>query len=348
MLTVPASFSAIGDSLSGSFLQDGALWALQNVPGFPPIIQTVHILGIAVVMGSIVLLNLRILGLAIPSQAIPEITGRVMPWFWIALASNVVSGAFFVFGRPMRYFNNPVFLWKLAALLPAIALTLLFQWLGRREADYWQRGSGRIWAARAIALVAVALIIAVCSAGRWIAYLEYLQYPLWSMEPYFDGSEYSFWVGVENWGISQVIAATNWFPTLETIHVIAATMVVGSILWVDLRLLGLAANRYPISTLSSELTVWTWGAFAIATLTGLGMFITRAAGHLENPAFLSKMALLALAGANMGYFHFRVYRNVDQWDSAISIPTQVKIAGFLSLFLWSGVMLAGRWIGHIV
>jgi hypothetical protein len=112
LLTVPSFFSGIGESLSGSFLQDGALWTLQNVPGFPPIIQTVHILGIAVVMGSIVLLNLRILGLAIPSQSITEITGRVMPWFWIALASNFISGAFFVFGRPLRYFNNPVFLWK--------------------------------------------------------------------------------------------------------------------------------------------------------------------------------------------------------------------------------------------
>ncbi|HBJ90477.1 MAG TPA: hypothetical protein DDZ21_10970 [Gammaproteobacteria bacterium] len=348
MLTVPSFFSGIGESLSGSFLQDGALWTLQNVPGFPPIIQTVHILGVAAVMGSIVLLNLRILGLAIPSQSITEITGRVMPWFWIALASNVISGAFFVFGRPLRYFNNPVFLWKLAALLPAVALTLMFHWLSKRQTDYWQLSPGRTWTARVMALLSVALIIAVCTAGRWIAYLEYLEYPLWSMEPYFDGSEYSFWVGVENWGLSQVIAATNWFPTLETIHVIAAAMVVGSILWVDLRLLGLAANRYPISTLNRELIHWTWGAFSIATVTGLGMFITRAAGHLDNPAFLSKLVLLALAGANMGFFHFRLYRKVDQWDSAAAIPIPVKTAGFLSLLLWSGVMLAGRWIGHIV
>lgn len=348
MLTVPSFFSGIGESLSGSFLQDGAMWTLQNVPGFPPIIQTVHILGIAVVMGSIVLLNLRILGLAIPSQSITEITSRVMAWFWIALASNFISGAFFVFGRPMRYFNNPVFLWKVGFLLPAIALTLIFHWLSRQQAGYWQQSNGRIWASRGMALVSIGLTIMVCVAGRWIAYLEYLQYPLWTMEPYFDGSKFSFWVGVENWGISQIIAATNWFPTLETAHVIAAAMVVGSILWVDLRLLGLAARTFPISKLNKELIPWTWGAFVIATLTGLGMFITRAAGHLDNPAFQSKLVLLALAGANMAYFHFKVYRHVEHWDSAATTPTPVKAAGFLSLFLWSGVMLAGRWIGHIV
>ena len=249
---MPPFFTSIGDSLAGSFLQDGALWTLQNVPGFPPIIQTVHILGIAVVMGSIVLLNLRILGLAIPSQPIHEITSRVMPWFWIALMSNVISGAFFVFGRPMRYFNNPVFMWKVIFLLPAIALTFVFYWLSKRQQDYWQMNPSRQWTARGMAVVSIGLIIMVCVAGRWIAYLEYLEYPLWYMEPYYDGSEYSFWVGVENWGLSQIIAATNWFPTLETIHVIAAAMVVGSILWVDLRLIGVAARAYPISTLNRK------------------------------------------------------------------------------------------------
>ena len=93
---------------------------------------------------------------------------------------------------------------------------------------------------------------------------------------------------------------------------------------------------------------WTWGAFGFATITGLGMFITRAASHLENPAFQSKLVLLVLAGCNMAYFHFRVYKHIEQFDGAINTPTQLKIAGVLSLFLWAGVMLAGRWIGHIV
>ena len=51
---MPDYFTSIGTLLDGSFLQSGALWALSTIPGFPPIIQTVHILGIAVVMGSVV------------------------------------------------------------------------------------------------------------------------------------------------------------------------------------------------------------------------------------------------------------------------------------------------------
>ncbi|MSR11315.1 MAG: hypothetical protein EXR84_05875 [Gammaproteobacteria bacterium] len=156
------------------------------------------------------------------------------------------------------------------------------------------------------------------------------------------------WIDVENWPLSWEIGGTAWFPFLESIHVIAAAMVVGSILMVDLRLLGLAATRYPITTLSNELVPWSWGAFVIATITGLGMFITRAASHVVNPAFQWKIVLLVLAGANMAYFHFRVYKHVAQWDTAVATPTQLKLIGSMSLFLWAGVMLAGRWVGHII
>lgn len=156
------------------------------------------------------------------------------------------------------------------------------------------------------------------------------------------------WIEVENWPISWEIGGTWLFPFLESIHVIAAAFVVGSILMVDLRLLGLAATKYSISTLSKELVPWTWAAFVLATVTGLGMFITRAASHVVNPAFQWKIVLLALAGINMAYFHFRIYKQIATWDTIASTPTQLKIVGCLSLVLWSGVMLAGRWVGHII
>lgn len=157
-----------------------------------------------------------------------------------------------------------------------------------------------------------------------------------------------FWIDIENWPLSWEIGGTSWFPFLESIHVISAAMVVGSILFVDLRLLGLAAKKYPITVLSKELVPWSLAAFIVATITGLGMFITRAASHVVNPAFQWKMGLLLLAGLNMLYFHYRVYNTVSHWDHNIATPPRVKFIGALSLLLWSGVMLAGRWVGHIV
>ena len=346
--SVPGFFSAVGTALDGSVMQSGALWALRNIPGFPPVIQTVHILGIALVMATLVLMNLRILGLAAGQQSTGELSARVRPLFWLALSSNFVSGAFFVFGRPLRYFNNPVFAWKMALLLPVLLLAVLYWHFDKREPGYWRGTGSRVITSRLMALVSLCLILLVATAGRWIAYLEYIQYPLWSYEPYFGGEEFTFWVGVENWSLSQIIAATNWFPTLETIHVIAATLMLGSIFWVDLRLLGMAATSYPVSVLSRAHIPWTWGCFAVAVFSGLGMFITRASSHIENPAFIWKAALLGAAGLNMAYFHFRTDRQRIHWDTSIKMPVSTRLAGALSLLFWSGVMLAGRWIGHIV
>lgn len=174
---MPEFFTSIGTLLDGSFLQDGALWALRTIPGFPPIIQTVHILGIAVVMGTVVMLDLRILGLAVPSQKISEMTQRVMPWLWWALASNFVSGGFFLFARPNRYFNNPIFGWKLSFLIPAILLTLFFHLMSKQQDDYWESNTKRLWTARGIALLSLGLWIMVAMAGRWIAYAEYIYFP---------------------------------------------------------------------------------------------------------------------------------------------------------------------------
>lgn len=298
-------------------------------------------------MGTAVLLNLRILGLALPSQSLSRMTDRVIPWFWIAFLSNIISGAFFVFARPIRYFNNPVFASKLVFLIAAVLLLVLFFVLHKQQPGYWEQEQ-RKWLARIMAIISILLWLGVCTGGRWIAYLEYLQYPLWTIEPYYDDNLVSFWVGVENWGLSQIIAATNWFPTLETIHVIAAAMVVGSVAWMDLRLLGLTVTDTPFPVLYRELIRWTWGAFAVAATTGLGMFITRAAGHLENPAFIAKGMLLALAGGNMAWFHFKLSHRIDLEDEDSVSRYGVSISGFFSLILWCGVMLAGRWIGHIV
>lgn len=174
---MPEFFTNIGTLLDGSFLQSGALWALRTIPGFPPIIQTVHILGIAVVMGTVVMLDLRILGIAVPSQKISEMTNRLMPWLWWALASNFVSGAFFLFARPNRYFNNPIFGWKVSFLIPAILLTLFFHFMSKQQEGYWELNSQRLWGARAIAFLSLVLWIMIAMAGRWIAYVEYIYYP---------------------------------------------------------------------------------------------------------------------------------------------------------------------------
>ena len=147
-------------------MHDTVVYLLSNVPGLPPIVQTFHLLGIAVIMSSVVLLDLRILGLALPSQDVQELTRRVMPWVWWTLPVMLLSGAMFVFARPRRYFTNPIFGLKFALLLPAIALAAVLHFVSVRKPD----ASGT----KVIAAVSLLLWVGVVLAGRWIAYVDYL------------------------------------------------------------------------------------------------------------------------------------------------------------------------------
>src|SRR5215831_1244233 len=155
-----------------------------------------------------------------------------------------------------------------------------------------------------------------------------------------------FWSTLEESSLAQRIGESWWFPLLESIHVIAIVFVVGSILMVDLRLIGAAAQRYPVRRMSEELVRWTWAAFLIAVITGIGLFITRAGHYADNIAFRWKFALLLVAGINMAVFHFGIYRRVTSWDNAPP-PLAAKVAAIGSLILWAGIVLAGRWTGHL-
>jgi len=157
-----------------------------------------------------------------------------------------------------------------------------------------------------------------------------------------------FWAWLQALPISEHIGFTWWFPLLESIHVLAIGLVVGTILMVDLRLLGLAALRYPASRVTRELVPWTWIGFVVAFITGFGMFMAGATRYVENPAFQIKFMLLPLAALNMVWFQFRTMRTISSWDDTNVLPTTAKLAGATSLLLWIGVLLAGRWTGHLL
>jgi len=134
------------------------------------------------------------------------------------------------------------------------------------------------------------------------------------------------------------------FPFLEAAHVMALSLVFGTVTVVDLRLLGVASKDRSAVRVSDELLKWTWGAFALVVLTGVVMFTTNARVYAHNTAFLIKMALLAVAGLNMLTFHFTAARNMNRWDRQAAPPIG-KAAAALSLCLWIGIVFAGRVIG---
>jgi hypothetical protein len=164
----------IARAIAASPIHTFALHLLSNVPGFPPIVQTVHILSVAAIMGSIVLIDLKVLGLALPSQSTSELVRRLMPWTWWALPSLALSGLVFVLAQPHRYALNPVFGLKFAMLVPAAILAAVFQRTIARDPVSWEAGRGRRLAMKAVAALSLLLWVGVVMAGRWIAYADYL------------------------------------------------------------------------------------------------------------------------------------------------------------------------------
>jgi hypothetical protein len=138
----------------------------------------------------------------------------------------------------------------------------------------------------------------------------------------------------------------DWFPWVESLHVVCLALVAGTIFMVDTRLLGLTSRNLRFSYLSDRLLPWTWIAFAGSAITGSMMFIAGATNYIHNTPFIVKMCLLVLAGINMLYFQYVTFRSVSQWDSGRPAPA-ARAAGAISLALWCLIIGFGRWIGFV-
>jgi hypothetical protein len=134
-----------------------------------PSLQTVHILGVCVVLSSIVLLTLRLFGVVGRSWPLAEVTHRFLPWVWSALIVLLLSGLTLILADPARELLNEVFWLKMASLMGAVVMTALFQFVSARGSGFWDR---RRLAAGVTAAVWLVLWVGTAAAGRWIAYFE--------------------------------------------------------------------------------------------------------------------------------------------------------------------------------
>lgn len=154
-----------------------------------------------------------------------------------------------------------------------------------------------------------------------------------------------FFEALQNSAIAQwVNTAGATYPIVEAIHVVAIALVFGTILIVDLRLLGVASTNRPFTRVAHDLLHLTWAGFALAVVTGTLLFLPNATSISININFQIKMVLLLLAGINMFVFELVTARNASVWDNAAP-PNSARLAGILSIGLWMGVIVFGRLIG---
>lgn len=157
--------------------------AFQNWDWFVPLVQTLHILSIAVVLTSVGMMSFRLIALSrggrrakVPESHCAEprpaqhLPAEWIPWTWSALTLLLISGLLLIVTEPNRELLNITFRIKMLLVLVFAAVLLMIQSRQRRDPNYWTESPGRRQAARAMGIVCLVLGVSIVTAGRWIAY----------------------------------------------------------------------------------------------------------------------------------------------------------------------------------
>jgi hypothetical protein len=154
-----------------------------------------------------------------------------------------------------------------------------------------------------------------------------------------SASSFFEWLTGSPW--ARAMNGPEWaFPVVQSLHFIGFAFSIGTIAIVDLRLLGLAMRGQTACELAADVDRWTWTGFALMLITGPLMFSADAVAYHNNPSFQFKMICFSLALL----FHFTLHRKATRPEVP---PAAAKLAGGLSLLLWTAVVAGGRMIAFV-
>jgi Family of unknown function (DUF6644) len=143
---------------------------------------------------------------------------------------------------------------------------------------------------------------------------------------------------LQSTSLGHAVASTLWaYPYVQLIHFSGLSLWVGTIVILDLRLLGLTLRGQSVTELADQLFPWKWTGLGIAVIGGISLFSATATTYFRNPAFRVKFPLV-LAG--VAYHLLFVQHNIGKWGRNRSMPIQARIAGFFDLAIWLGVITA--------
>jgi hypothetical protein len=135
-------------------------------------------------------------------------------------------------------------------------------------------------------------------------------------------------------------------PFVETVHVLTLTLFLGFAVLLDLRLLGVALRRRPVSEVLRQLNPWLIAGFVVMIISGVLLFCGDPVAFYSTTFFKVKMIMLVLAGINVLIFNGTIGRRTAEWDLAVKTPPAAKIAAVVSLVLWAAIVAAGRAIAY--
>jgi hypothetical protein len=152
---------------------------------------------------------------------------------------------------------------------------------------------------------------------------------------------------LEATGIGTIVRESLYgFPILVAIHVMGLVLSVGTLMWFDLRLLGVALQSAAVSRVYRRLMPWTFVGFTVMVLSGALLFTGYASSAYGNVYFRIKVATIIVAATNAAFYHLFTERNGHLWDANRVPPAAARRAGLVSLIAWAVVILCGRMMAY--
>jgi len=135
-----------------------------------PMLESIHVIGLAIVFGTIAIIDLRLLGLASTHRPFRTMAADILKWTWIAFAITFVTGGLMFTTNAAVYFHNPVFQAKMAFLLLSGINMGIFELTSGRSAREWEKSTSPPAAAKTAAVISLTLWISIIFLGRWIGF----------------------------------------------------------------------------------------------------------------------------------------------------------------------------------
>ena len=155
-------WQALHDSAVGTVIRENGLVF--------PWLEAVHVMAITTVVGSIAIVDLRLLGVASTSYPVSRLTRSLLPLTWIAFAFAFATGALMFTSQPQTYLDNLAFRMKMVMLLAAGLNMAVFHLLTLRGLPLWDRDAPVPAAAKAAGILSILIWITIVALGRWIGF----------------------------------------------------------------------------------------------------------------------------------------------------------------------------------
>jgi hypothetical protein len=136
-----------------------------------PAIETVHLLGMAALVGTVTVVDLRLLGWVMRRERVSALMGRWLPWAWAGFAGQVVPGGVLFSSEAVKVCGNPAFRLKMVLILLAGVHALIFHWTVGRDMATWDANMVLPARAKIAGGISILLWVGIVAAGRFIGFV---------------------------------------------------------------------------------------------------------------------------------------------------------------------------------